>query len=269
MEQFTYKDLTREMRWEIAEKLANDRLSIVNSQLEDVVVPNTIYTRYVKRFLDFSIALVAFSVSLPINMVIGGITFFDVGMPLFFMQQRTGKDGKLFKIVKFRNMRIAYDDRGEMLPPEQRVTKWGRFVRKTSLDELLNFWSVLKGDMSIIGPRPLPPEYTIRYHKRHKARLAVRPGLECPPWKPIDHARTWQEHLDNDVWYVEHISFKTDVIMCLRLVQYAFNRKNTAVRSEAGGKIFEGYTLDGQVLTVDQVPQEYIDWVFEKNRNNT
>lgn len=263
MECHSYKDLTRDMRWKIAEKLAGDRLEGINAKLEDVSIPDTFYTRYGKRTLDFMLALIAFIITLPVNIAIGIITLIDLGRPLFFVQERTGKDGKRFSLVKFRNMRIAYDKNGDMLPASQRLTKWGRFVRKTSLDELLNFWSVLKGDMSIIGPRPLPIEYEIRYNKRHKARLAVRPGLECPPWKALDHVRTWQDQLDNDVWYVEHISLKTDLIMYFRLVQYAFSRKNSTARSEAGHKTFEGYTLDGRVLTVEQIPQEYIDWVFE------
>lgn len=262
MECHTHKDLTRDMRWKIAKKLAADRLDGINVKLKDVKVKDTFYTRHGKRLLDFVLSLIAFIITLPINLGIGIITLITLGMPLFFVQERTGKDGKPFKIVKFRNMKIAYDKNGDLLPSSQRLTKWGKFVRKTSLDELLNFWSILKGDMSIIGPRPLPPEYAIRYHKRHRARLAVRPGLECPPWQVIDHARTWQEQLDNDVWYVEHISFKTDIMMCIRLVQYAFSRKNSTARSEAGHKTFEGYTVDGKVLTVEEIPQEYIDWVF-------
>lgn len=265
MGKYTYKDLTKEMRWEIAEQLAAERLGNINEKLEDVIVPDTFYVKHGKRFIDIIISLVAVIVSLPINLLIGVITYIDLGRPLFFVQERTGKDLKRIKIVKFRNMKIAYDERGEMLPPSERVTKWGRFVRKTSLDELLNFWSVLKGDMSIIGPRPLPSEYEIRYNKRHKARLTVRPGLECPPWVLKGNERTWQERLDNDVWYVEHISFKTDIIMCIRLMQYAFDKKNSTIRSEAGFKIFEGYTVDGVAMTVDQIPQEYIERIIEKH----
>lgn len=264
MEHHTYRDLTKDMRWEIAEQLANDRLEKINAELEDVIIPDTFYTRYGKRILDFIISLIAFIITLPINIFIGIITFIDLGTPLFFIQKRTGKDLKHINIIKFRNMRIAYDERGEMLPASQRVTKWGKFVRKTSLDELLNFWSVLKGDMSLIGPRPLPPEYEIRYNKRHKARLLVRPGLECPPWKITGERRTWQERLDNDVWYVENLSFKTDIIMCIRLLQFALSKKDSKVRSEAGGSTFEGYTEDGIVITVEEIPQEYIDRAFLK-----
>lgn len=259
----TYKDLTKEMRWKIAEKLAEERLDKVNSNIDDVIIPNTFYMHYGKRIIGFMISLFVLLVTIPLNLIIGIITFFDVGWPLFFIQVRTGKDGKPIQMIKFRNMRIEYDERGELLPVAQRVTKWGIFVRKTSLDELLNFWLILKGDMSIIGPRPLPPEYDIRYNKRHKARLCVRPGLECPPWIIKNEKRTWQDRLDNDVWYVEHISLKTDLMMFIRLIQYTFSKKNYIERAETGGDTFEGYSEDGRVITVEQIPQKYIDEMFD------
>lgn len=259
----TKENLTKAMRWKIADWLAEERLDAVNAELEDVKIPDTFYTRYGKRALDLILALAAFTVTLPINAVIGIVTCFDVGFPIFFRQERIGKDGKPFTIIKFRNMRNTVDERGELLPPQQRVTSWGRFVRRTSLDELLNFWSILKGDMSIIGPRPLPPEYIHRYNKRHHARLSVRPGLECPPREPMDHVWTWQEHLDNDVWYVEHISLKTDLMMCVRLVQFALNRKSAAVRSTGNIGTFMGYDMTGKAINLDEVPQEYIDRAFQ------
>ena len=260
----TKENLTKAMRWQIADWLAEERLDAINARLEEVRVPDTFYTRYGKRALDLIVSLVAFTVTLPINVVIGIVTCFDVGFPIFFRQERIGKDGKPFTIVKFRNMRNTVDERGELLPPQQRVTRWGRFVRKTSLDELLNFWSILKGDMSIIGPRPLPPEYTHRYHKRHQARLAVRPGLECPPRKPMDHVWNWQEHLDNDIWYVEHLSLKTDLMMCVRLVQFALNRKSTAVRSTGNIGTFMGYDLEGNAINLNEVPQAYVERAFRE-----
>lgn len=254
-----YKEnMTKARRWEIAEQLAADRLDTINARLKDVKVKDTFYTRYVKRAMDIILSLMALIVTLPINLVIGIVTFFDVGTPIFFKQQRIGKNGKLFTIVKFRNMRNTVDERGELFPPSQRVTKWGKLVRKTSLDELLNFWSILKGDMSIIGPRPLPSEYLIRYNNRHKVRLAVRPGLECPPREPLDHVWTWQERLENDIWYVENISILTDIKMCFQLVQFALDRKNMSARSVAKIGTFMGYDLKGTAINLEQVPQEYI-----------
>ena len=122
--------------------------------------------------------------------------------------------------------------------------------------------------MSIIGPRPLPPEYLIRYNKRHKARLKVKPGLECPPRKALDHAWTWQEHLDNDVWYVEHISFRTDILMFIRLIQYVFNKKSSAVRSTADSGIFMGYNLNGIAIRLEEVPQDYIEQEYHYVEEN-
>ncbi len=254
-------EFTKAMRWRCAKYLAEDRLPLVNARLDDVLVRDTFYTRYGKRAIDIVVSLIAVLVTLPINLVIGIITFFDVGRPIFFKQIRIGKDAKPFQIIKFRNMRNTYDAHGDLLPASQRITRFGRFVRKTSLDELFNFWSVLKGDMSLIGPRPLVPEYVHRYNKRHRQRLAVRPGLECPPRKLDGHVWTWQEQFENDVWYVEHLSFKTDCMMFWNLVRFAFDRKSAAARAGVKRGIFMGYDLDGNAINMDGVPQEYIDRV--------
>ncbi|MCD8074126.1 MAG: sugar transferase [Lachnospiraceae bacterium] len=256
--------LTKAMRWKIADWLAEERLPEINAELELVCPRQNFYSKYIKRLIDIVMSLLALIVTLPINLVIGIITFFDVGRPIFFTQERTGKNGKPFKIIKFRNMTNEVDEQGELLPPGQRVTKWGRFVRKTSLDELLNFWSVLKGDMSLIGPRPLPPEYLGRYNSRHRMRLSVRPGLECPPHEGINHVWTWQEKLDNDVWYIEHISFVTDCKMLIRLIQFALNRKNASARANVKIGTFMGYDTGGRVINLDEVEQKYVDRAFEE-----
>ena len=132
-------DLTKKMRWEIADRLAAERLDYVNSISESVTPRNTFYTRFVKRTIDIVVSLVVLIITFPINLIIGIITVFDVGFPIFFKQERVGKDGKIFRIIKFRNMKNTKDEKGELLPASERVTKFGRFVRKTSLDELLNF----------------------------------------------------------------------------------------------------------------------------------
>lgn len=262
-------DLTKAQRWEIADRLAEDHLPEINAHCIPASVRDTFYARYIKRLIDIVVSFVALVVALPINLVIGIVTFFDVGRPLFFKQIRTGKNGKPFEIIKFRNMRNTYDERGELLPPAQRVTKWGRVVRKTSLDELLNFWSILKGDMSLIGPRPLPPEYAHRYHARHKARLAVRPGLECPPHERLDHVWTWQEQFDNDVWYVENVSFRTDCMMCVRLVQFALDHKSASARANVNKRgTFMGYDEAGHAINMDGVPQQYIDRISAEAQKN-
>jgi lipopolysaccharide/colanic/teichoic acid biosynthesis glycosyltransferase len=247
------------MRWKVADYLAADRLEEVNKIVQPVKVRDTIYTRYIKRLIDIIVSLVACIVSIPFNLIIGIVTLIDVGRPIFFRQERLGKDGKIFTIIKFRNMRETRDERGELLPSAQRVTKFGKFVRKTSLDELFNFWSILKGDMSLIGPRPLVPEYYSRFNDRHIKRLAVRPGLECPPRTLSDHVWTWQEQFENDVWYVENVSFLTDCKMVLNLVRFALDKKSTAARAVSSRGTFMGYDTNGCAVNMDGVPQEYAD----------
>ena len=164
-------------------------------------------------------------------------------------------------------MRNTRDERGELLPASQRVTKFGKIVRKTSLDELMNFWYVLKGDMSIIGPRPLLCEYLSRYSDRHKQRLAVRPGLECPPRELKTPMRTWEDQFENDIWYVENISLKTDMLMCIRLVQFALDRKNIEARASATSKgIFMGYNESGEAINLEQIPEDVVQrWYKQRN----
>ena len=252
-------ELTKDMRWHIADRLAEERLDKVNQIVKEAHPRNTIYSRYIKRGLDIIFASIALILTLPINFVMLIITFFDVGLPIFFHQDRLGKNGKLFRLTKFRNMRNTRDKRGELLPAEKRVTKFGKFARKMSLDELLNFWSIFKGDMSLIGPRPLVPEYKHRLNKRHYQRMAARPGLECPPRNKLDHVWTWQEQFENDIWYIENLSFLTDCKMAWNLVRFAFDRKSTNARANVKRGIFCGYDYDGTAITYNQLQEELID----------
>lgn len=257
--EFDRANMTRDMRWKVADWLAEDRLPQINATTCEIYPEKGFYLCFGKRCFDIVISLIALIITCPVNLIIGVITFLDVGRPIFFRQKRSGYKGKDFELVKFRNMKNTRDSKGELLPASKRVTKWGKFVRKTSLDELLNFWSVLKGDMSIIGPRPLPPEYLKRYSKRHLSRLQVRPGLECPPRKLTGHRPTWQEQFENDIWYVEHVSFKTDFKMMIQLFRFALDRKSAKARAEVNDKgIFMGYSEYGIAINLEQVPQEYI-----------
>lgn len=255
-------ELTKAQRWDLADWLAEENLPSVNRQSKEVCVSNHIfYIRYVKRLIDIVVSLFALIITFPINLLIGIITFFDVGRPIFFEQIRIGKNGKPFKLVKFRNMKNTRDENGDLLHASLRVTKFGRFVRKTSLDELLNFWSILKGDMSLIGPRPLVPEYVTRYSDRHYQRLAVRPGLECPPREVGNYNNSWQEQFENDIWYVENVSFMTDCKMLLNLVKFAMDKKITAERSSVEKKgSFMGYSVTGKAINLEEIPQSYIDY---------
>jgi len=264
-DKYDKRKLTQKQRWQIADWIAEDNLPSINEKQKEVPFHDTFYTLYGKRALDIAISSTALIVSLPINAIVGIVTFFDVGRPVFFVQERTGKNRKSFYLVKFRNMRNTTDSKGELLPPEQRVTKWGKFVRKTSIDELLNFWSIFKGDMSVIGPRPLPPQYTKRFSKRHLARFNVKAGLECPPRDADISMRTWDDQFENDVWYVENISLKTDIMQCINLVRFALNRKNAESRSKADKGDFMGYAPNGKAISLWEVPDHYIDRIYEEN----
>ena len=259
MESRNEQRLSDAQRATIAEHLARDNRAHASAVAPAVHPRSTIYTRYVKRLFDIIIAAFALIIASPINLVLAVATFFDVGRPLLFHQTRTGKDGKPFRITKFRNMTNETDAHGVLLPPKERITRWGRFVRKTSLDELLNFWSIFKGDMSLIGPRPLIEKYLPRYSNRHMMRHAVRPGLECPILdESIKELSGWNQRLENDVWYVEHVSFAVDVKMIAALVRMVFDRKQTKSRSLAQRGSFMGYNKDGRAIDQTEIPPEYL-----------
>ncbi len=239
--------------------LAEERLPLVNAGGAPVRPASGLYVRYGKRAVDIVASAAALAVTAPLNVVAAILTYRDVGSPILFRQKRTGRDGRVFELVKFRNMTNETDANGDLLPPAQRVTRFGRFMRRTSLDELLNFWSILKGDMSLIGPRPLVPEYLDRYSDRHRVRLSVRPGLECPPRIIGDHVWTWQEQFENDIWYVEHVSLRTDLMMAANLVRFALDPKSSFARSVTSRGPFMGYSEDGRAISLAEVDQEYID----------
>ena len=219
------------------------------------------YTKYGKRILDLTIGIPAFLVFLPVNFIMGMITWFDVGAPVLFSQERVGKDGKVFKLYKFRNMTNETNAKGILLPPEQRVTKWGKFARRTSLDELLNFWSILKGDMSIIGPRPLPQKYTNRFSPNHWQRHLIRPGLECPFHDKNIRINGWKERLDNDVWYVENVSLLTDVRMFFLLFKKVFSKNERMVSAAGQQGEFIGYDEHAQIITEGNIPRKYLELI--------
>lgn len=219
----------------IAEFLKERNLSKVNKISENVTPVDSFYVRHGKRILDLLISVPVFILLLPFNLIFGVCTYFDVGRPIFYKQTRIGKNMRPFIMVKFRNMNNKTDSDGRLLPAKERVTKFGYFMRKYSFDELLNFWSILKGDMSIIGPRPLPVFYVERMSDRHKMRHSVKPGLECPFFTPKDNIyNAYQLKFENDINYVESVSFEKDIQMLLKLVKLVFDKKTRG--DHAGGK---------------------------------
>ena len=248
--------LTEEERAGIARLLRSENREVYESLEHPIVLGKSFYRDHVKRLLDIALSLTAVIVTAPVNLVLFIGTLIDVGFPVFFCQERIGKGGKAFRMVKFRNMTNEVDERGTLLLPEQRVTKWGRFVRSASMDELLNFWSVLKGDMSIIGPRPLPEKYRRRFTRKYDQRHLVRPGLDCPAMPGAASGDGWQGRFDNDLWYVGHVSFLTDARMCLLLVKKAFSKSERGESAEGRHGEFLGFDKNGQVVDSYRVKRE-------------
>jgi len=251
------KNLITNEEERFASFLRDRNLDRTNANDAAVHPADGVYVRYIKRVLDLLISIPAFILTLPFNLLFGICTFFDVGRPIFYKQTRIGKGGKPFVMIKFRNMNNNTDADGKLLPAAERVTKFGKFMRKFSLDELLNFWSVLKGDMSIIGPRPMPEFFVERMSERHKMRHAARPGLECPYTVPEgSKLNNYYWKFENDIWYVENISLKTDIMMLVKLFRLTLNMSNRG--GHAGGlSYFIGYDDEGHAISLREAKEVY------------
>ena len=199
------------------------------------------YRNGIKRFLDFWIALIALVCISPILLIVSiWLHFANKGAGVFFFQERPGLHGKIFKIVKFKTMTDERDDDGNLLPDSVRLTKVGKFVRSTSIDELPQLINVLKGDMALIGPRPLLTEYFPLYNKEQAKRHNVRPGITG--WAQC-HGRneiSWQEKFKLDVWYVENCSFLTDIKIIITTINTVLNRKGISQKGNATMEPFKG-----------------------------
>lgn len=169
------------------------------------------YAKYIKRMLDFLIALVGLVVASPILLIVAVLVRTKLGTPVLFAQERPGKDEKIFKLYKFRSMSDARDEQGNLLPDKDRLTPFGKMLRATSLDELPELFNILKGDMSLIGPRPLLVSYLPWYTEREQLRHTVRPGLTGLAQVSGRNSLVWDKRLEKDVEYVEHLSFMMDL----------------------------------------------------------
>lgn len=188
------------------------------------------YKHFLKRFFDFWIALVALICISPILIVVTiWLHFANKGAGAFFFQERPGKDGKIFKIIKFKTMTDEKDADGNLLPDADRLTKVGSFVRSTSIDELPQLINVLKGDMALIGPRPLLVRYLPWYTKEERHRHDVRPGISGWAQCHGRNAVTWDEKLAMDVWYVNNISLKTDIKVILTTIKSVLLRESIEI----------------------------------------
>ncbi len=180
----------------------------------------TFYTLIVKRLLDIFLSGFAIAVLSPLLLIIAVLELVFHGRPILFAQERPGLHGKIFKLYKFRSMTNEIDENGELLPSEQRLTAFGRFLRRFSLDELPELFCIFTGKMSIIGPRSLLPKYLPYYTKRHMARHEVRPGFACVPLKK-QKTWTWNDQFENDIWYIENCSLMVDVRMIFAVAREA------------------------------------------------
>lgn len=184
---------------------------------------NKFYSK-IKRILDFIISLIALIVFSPIMIIVAIIVYIKLGSPIIFKQDRPGKDGKVFKMYKFRTMLDSYNKFGEALPDEERLTTFGRILRSTSLDELPELINVIKGDMSLVGPRPLLVEYLELYSEEQNRRHDVRPGITG--WAQVNgrNSISWDEKLNLDVEYVDNLSFILDIKILFLTVYKVFKR---------------------------------------------
>lgn len=192
-----------------------------------------IYCRYIKRGLDILCALAAMIVFCWLYGIIAILVRVKLGSPVIFKQLRPGKDEKIFCLYKFRTMTDKRDDRGKLLPDEQRLTKFGKWLRSTSLDELPEAWNILKGDMSVVGPRPLLVEYLERYDDRQRHRQDVRPGLSGYAQIHGRNAISWEKRFELDVWYTENVSLWLDTRIVMKTVVVAMGGKNISSETSA------------------------------------
>lgn len=205
------------------------------------------YEKFIKRFFDFSLSLMALLVLSPVLLVLTVLGAVKMKGNPFFTQARPGKNEKIFRLVKFRTMTCETDAEGNPLPDELRLTKYGKFLRSTSLDELPELLNILKGDMSIVGPRPLLVRYLPRYNAEQKRRHLVRPGLTGWAQANGRNAISWEEKFKLDVWYVDHISFGLDVKTIFMTVVNVLKREGISGEGQATMSEFMGSSEETHV----------------------
>lgn len=199
------------------------------------------YRNYIKRVLDFIIVSSVLLIIWPLLLLISlWLHFANKGAGALFLQERPGKEGKIFKVIKFKTMMDERDRQGNLLPDEKRLTKVGKFVRSTSLDELPQLINVLKGDMALIGPRPLLPQYLLLYNEEQARRHEVRPGITG--WAQVNgrNAISWAKKFELDVWYVDHCSFILDLRIVFLTIKKVFVREGISSDTSVTMEPFSG-----------------------------
>ena len=198
------------------------------------------YARYIKRWLDFILSIFAVIVLSPILLIVALLVRIKLGSPVIFKQERPGLHEKIFTLYKFRTMTDEKDKDGNLLPDDQRLTKFGKLLRSTSLDELPELFNILKGDMSIVGPRPLLVKYLPLYNEHQKHRHDVRPGFTG--WAQCNgrNAISWEEKFNLDIYYVKHISFRLDLNIIFRTIKIVFLREGISSDTSVTMEEFRG-----------------------------
>ncbi len=202
--------------------------------------PYGFYEKYVKRPQDFVCALLALIVLSPVMLVTAALVRIKLGSPVLFRQDRPGRNEKIFRLYKFRTMTDAKDENGNLLPDEERLTKFGKMLRSTSLDELPELFNMLKGDMAVVGPRPLLVQYLPRYNAHQARRHEVRPGFTGLAQVHGRNAITWEEKFDWDVKYVDHVTFAGDWKIIFETVKTVLKREGISAEGNATMPDFDG-----------------------------
>ena len=200
------------------------------------------YKHFFKRFLDFWVSFIALICISPLLLAVTiWLHFANKGAGAFFLQDRPGKNGKIFKVIKYKTMTDERDAKGNLLPDENRLTKIGRFVRSTSIDELPQLINVLKGDMSLIGPRPLLVQYLPLYSPEQARRHEVRPGISGWAQCHGRNAISWTEKFKLDVWYVDHLSLLTDIKVIIITIKKVLFKEDISQSGQATMEFFNGH----------------------------
>ena len=202
--------------------------------------PYGIYEKHIKRPLDFALALFSLLFLWPVLLIIAVAVRLNMGSPVIFTQERPGLGGKIFQIKKFRTMTDEKDVEGKLLPDEQRLTKFGKWLRATSGDELLEIASIVKGDMSVVGPRPLLVEYLSRYSEEQSHRHDVRPGLTSLSASKKRNLASWSEKFSDDVKYANKITFLGDVKILIDTVKIVLDKKGISSETSETMEVFTG-----------------------------
>ena len=198
------------------------------------------YRKYIKRILDFTLSLIALIVLSPILLITAILVKIKLGSPIIFKQQRPGKNEKIFTLYKFRTMTDKKDEEGTLLPDEQRLTKFGKILRSTSIDELPELINILKGDMAIVGPRPLLVEYLSLYNDEQKHRHDVRPGLTGLAQVSGRNSISWEEKFEEDLKYINKVNLVSDVKIILKTIVKVFKREGISQQENETMEKFKG-----------------------------